>query len=68
MRDYDEIIRLEPDDPSVRQQRQAALEQAEAEAEGPWRVIILNVGFRVLNLAERDVRLTKCVKPGNPRL
>ena len=27
MRDYDEIIRPEPDDPSVRQQRQAALEQ-----------------------------------------
>ena len=33
VRDYDEIIRLEPDDPSVRQQRQAALEQVE-EAEG----------------------------------
>ncbi len=31
VRDYDEIIRLEPDDPSVRQQRQAALEQAEEE-------------------------------------
>ena len=31
VRDYDEIIRLEPDDPSVRQQRQAALDQWETE-------------------------------------
>ena len=31
VRDYDEIISLGPDDTSVRQQRQAALEQAEAE-------------------------------------
>jgi len=29
--DYDTILRLEPDDPSVRQQRQAALEQAEGD-------------------------------------
>ena len=31
VRDYDEIIRLEPGDPSVREQRRLALEQAEAE-------------------------------------
>ena len=29
VRDYDEIICLDPSDPSVRQDRQAALEQAE---------------------------------------
>ena len=31
VRDYDEVIRLDPDDPSVVEERQQALEEAEAE-------------------------------------
>ena len=31
VKDYDEIIRLEPDDPSVLHDRQLAVEQAEAD-------------------------------------
>ena len=33
VRDYDEVIRLDPNDTSVREERQQALEEAEAEGD-----------------------------------